>query len=141
MEIVFIDTNIIIDLISARKPFDEAANKIFSLADNKDILLVTTSLSFANAYYVIEKSKVNSKEELRSIFTNLKMLIQIIPVTSAIIDRSLADLLFIDFEDAIQYYAALQKNCICIITRNLKQFKKSKIPVLSSTDFIIKQNS
>ena len=140
MEVVFIDTNIIIDFITERQPFDEAANNIFSLAENKDILLVTSSLSFANAYYVIGKSKVNSKEELRKTFTSLKMLIEIIPVTSSIIDKSLADLLFSDFEDAIQYYAAIKKNCYCIITRNLKHFKKSKIPVFSSMDFINKLN-
>jgi predicted nucleic acid-binding protein len=140
LEVVFIDTNIIIDFITERQPFDEAANKIFSLADTKDVLLLTSSLSFANAYYVIEKTKVNSKEELRKTFTNLKMLIEIIPVTSSIIDRSLADLLFSDFEDAVQYYAAIKKNCNCIITRNLKHFKKSKIPVFSSSDFINKLN-
>ena len=138
MKVVFIDTNIIIDFIAERKPFDEAANKMFSLADNNDVLLVTSSLSFANAYYIIEKTKVNSKEELRNTFTNLKMLIEIIPVTNSILDRSLADILFSDFEDAIQYYASLERNCDCIVTRNLKHFKKSKIPVFSSSDFFNK---
>jgi len=133
---IFIDTNIIIDFITKRKPFDNNANKIFSLADNKNIILQTSSLSFANAYYIFSKSKINTDIELRKIFINLKTLIKIIPITSEIIDRSLADDLFSDFEDGLQYFAALKNKSDCIITRNLKHFKKSKISVFSPERFI-----
>ncbi|WP_299061020.1 PIN domain-containing protein [uncultured Polaribacter sp.] len=136
MKNIFIDTNVIIDFITQRKPFDIEANKIFSLADNKIIFLQTSSLSLANAYYIFSKSKLKNDKELRKIFINLRTLIDITPITSTIIDRSLIDELFSDFEDGLQYFAALKSNCDCIITRNLKHFKNSKISVFSPERFI-----
>ncbi|ELR70704.1 PIN domain containing protein [Fulvivirga imtechensis AK7] len=52
-----------------------------------------------------------------------------------IIDLSL-DSDFKDFEDSIQYYTAIENNLDLIITRNLKDFKLSKIPVLTAKNYL-----
>jgi len=44
--------------------------------------------------------------------------------------------LFKDFEDAIQYYTATQNNVPVILTRNLKDYKQSAIPVMTAEDFL-----
>lgn len=136
MKVIFIDTNIILDFITKRELFYEEANKIFSLADSKKIILKTSSLSFANAYYMCSKLKLNSDKELRRVFISLKTLIEIIPITSKILDRGLSDDLFNDFEDSLQYFSAISSNCEIILTRNLKDFKNSKLPVMTADSYI-----
>jgi predicted nucleic acid-binding protein len=136
LKVIFIDTNIILDFITKRELFYEEANKIFSLADSKKIILKTSSLSFANAYYMCSKLKLNSDKELRRVFISLKTLIEIIPITSKILDRGLSDDLFNDFEDSLQYFSAISSNCEIILTRNLKDFKNSKLPVMTADSYI-----
>ncbi|WP_298767454.1 PIN domain-containing protein [uncultured Polaribacter sp.] len=136
MKVIFVDTNIIIDFITKRKLFYKEANKIFSLADTKKIILKTSSLSFANAYYICSRLKLNSDKELRSVFASLKSLIEIIPITSEILDRGLSDDLFKDFEDGLQYFSAISSNCEIILTRDLKDFKNAKLPVMTADNYI-----
>lgn len=136
MKVVFVDTNIIIDFLTKREPFYQDANKIFSLADNKEIILKTSSLSFTNAYYVCSKSKLNTDSELRRIFTSLKTLMEIIPVNNEILDRGLSDNTFKDFEDGLHYFSAISSNCEIIVTPDLKDFKNSTLPVMTADSFI-----
>lgn len=136
MKVIFIDTNIIIDFITKRQLFYKEANKIFSLADRKEIILKTSSLSFANAYYICSKLKINSDKELRRVFISLKTLIEIIPITSKILDRGLSGDFFNDFEDGLQYFSAISSNCEIILTRNLKDFKNSNLPVMTADSYI-----
>jgi predicted nucleic acid-binding protein len=136
LKVIFIDTNIIIDFITKRQLFYKEANKIFSLADRKEIILKTSSLSFANAYYICSKLKINSDKELRRVFISLKTLIEIIPITSKILDRGLSGDFFNDFEDGLQYFSAISSNCEIILTRNLKDFKNSNLPVMTADSYI-----
>jgi hypothetical protein len=82
------------------------------------------------------KLKLNSDKELRRVFISLKTLIEIIPITSKILDRGLSDDLFNDFEDSLQYFSAISSNCEIILTRNLKDFKNSKLPVMTADSYI-----
>ena len=140
METIFVDTNVIIDFLLERVPFFSSANKIFELSNRKKIILKTSSLSYANAYYILDKSKINSKQNLRKIFSSFRLLIDIIPVTGKIIDTSLADSTFTDFEDGIQHYAAISDNCDFLITRNVKHFKNSQLPIFSPSEYISKND-
>jgi predicted nucleic acid-binding protein len=134
MKQLLIDTNIIIDLLAKREPFYEDAAKLFSLADKNMVRLSVSSLSFANTNYLLQKtySSVVAKEILRK----FKILTVVLSLDDKIIDLSLNDSGFGDFEDAIQYYSAIENNQDIIITRNLRDFKSSKIPVLTAGEFI-----
>lgn len=133
MKKLLVDTNIIIDLLAERKEFYDAAAQLFSLADQKKINLCVCSLSFANAHYVLNRQLEETK--VREILRKLKVLVEVLPLDSKVLDKSLnSD--FKDFEDAIQYYAAIESNVDIIITRNLKDFKKSNLPVLTAGQFI-----
>ncbi len=52
-----------------------------------------------------------------------------------IIDLSLASD-FKDFEDAVQYYAAVQAKAECIITRDKNDYNKGRLPVLTAEEFL-----
>jgi len=137
MEKLLIDTNIIIDLLAKREGFYQDAQKLFTFADRKTIALSISSLTFANTFYIL--SKTLSVNEARKIMIKFKVLTKILPLEDKIIELALASD-FADFEDAIQYYTALDNQLDIIITRNKKDFKTSRIPVLTAKEYIEKSN-
>ncbi|WP_421949404.1 type II toxin-antitoxin system VapC family toxin [Phaeodactylibacter xiamenensis] len=136
MKKLFIDTNIVLDLLGQRAPFYQDAAKLFSLADRKEIKLCVSSLSFANANYIL--SKLKSKEEARAILTRFKVLVEVLALDDKILELSLNDDAFSDFEDGLQYYTALENESDIIITRNLRDFKTSAIPVMTAGQYLQK---
>jgi len=134
MKQLLIDTNIIIDLLARREPFYEDAAKLFSLADKNMVRLSVSSLSFANTNYLLQKTY--SSVVAREILRKFKILTIVLSLDDKIVDLSLNDSGFSDFEDAIQYYSAIENNQDIIITRNLRDFKSSKIPVLTAGEFL-----
>ncbi|GBD86149.1 tRNA(fMet)-specific endonuclease VapC [bacterium BMS3Abin03] len=133
MDKILVDTNIVIDLLSKRKEFYKSASRLFTLSENKKIKLAISSLTFANTFYLLSKELDTAKtKEILRIF---KLLVKILPMDDKIIDLSLnSD--FKDFEDAIQYYTAIENKLEIIITRSLKDFKLSKIPVMTASDYL-----
>lgn len=135
MEHVFVDTNIVIDLLQKRENFYQEAQVLFTKADRKKLKLYISALTFANTYYIL--SKYYSSSEAKKILSKFKVLVEVLPTTDKIIDLSLASD-FNDFEDAIQFYTALESNLHVIITRNKKDFKNNLIPVFSAKEFLKK---
>ncbi|MGH1435636.1 MAG: type II toxin-antitoxin system VapC family toxin [Lewinella sp.] len=136
MKKLFIDTNIVLDLLGKREPFYEDAAKLFSLADRGKVKLYISSLTVANTNYVL--SKLKSKKAARVILLKFKILVVVLDLTDKIVELSLNDDNFKDFEDGLQYYTALENEAEIIITRNLKGFKASKIPVMTAGQYLKK---
>jgi len=134
MNSILIDTNIVIDLLAKRKEFYDEAAALFSLSDKKEIKLYISSLTFANTNYVLSKQK--STKEAREILRKFKVLVNIINLDDKIIELALSDEAFSDFEDGLQYYSAIENNINLILTRNKKDFKNSKIPILNAKEFL-----
>ncbi len=136
MKKLFIDTNIVLDLLGKREPFYQDAAKLFSLADRGKVKLYVSALTVANSNYVL--SKLKSAKEARVILIKFKILIAVLELNDKIIDLSLNDDSFQDFEDGLQYYTALENEADILITRNLKDFKNSKIPVMTASQYLKK---
>jgi predicted nucleic acid-binding protein len=134
MKRLFLDTNIIIDLLAKREPFYNQAAQIFSLADKSNIQIFVSALTFANTNYILLKEK--KPEEAKAILRKLKLIVNVINLDDKIVGLSLNDSDFNDFEDALQYYSAIENGIEIIITRNLKDFQKSKILVLTAEQFL-----
>ncbi len=129
MKKVFVDTNIIVDLIADRKPFSKFAVTIFQMAENKQLKLFASSHSLATTYYLLKKYV--DEKTLRTIIYELTTYIQIIPVDATTLKKALKSK-HKDFEDAIQMMCAYTVEKIdCIVTRNIKDYKDSEIPVMS----------
>ena len=123
MKHYYIDTNVIIDMLADRGEFAEAASNLFDAAGRGEICVYISSLSYSNIYYITIES-----------LKELSRYVGILPVNGKII-RSSLDSGFGDFEDAIQYFSALQNRKIeAIVTRNVKDFKLSTLPVLQPTE-------
>jgi predicted nucleic acid-binding protein len=133
MKNLYLDTNIVLDLLAERIPFYTEAAKLFSLADKKKIKLSISSLCLADAHYIL--SRQNPEIEVRKVLRKFKVLVNVLPLDDKITDLALnSD--FKDFEDAIQYFTALEYDQDLIITRNQHDFKESKIPVMTAGEFI-----
>jgi predicted nucleic acid-binding protein len=134
MKKLFIDTNIVIDLLSRREPFYEEAANLFSLADRKIIELSISSLTIANTSYTLLR-QINSTSA-KEILRKLRLIINILPLDDKVIGIALNDNSFNDFEDGLQYFTAIENNQDLIITRNLKDFKNSDLPVMTAKQFL-----
>ncbi|MEN8121353.1 MAG: PIN domain-containing protein [Bacteroidota bacterium] len=134
MKKIFIDTNIVIDLLSRRDPFFEEAASLFSLADKKIIELSVSSLTIANTSYTLLR-QTNSKEA-KSVLRKLRLIVKILPLDDKIVGLALNDDSFADFEDGLQHFTAIENNQDIIITRNLKDFKNSKLPFMTASQFL-----
>jgi predicted nucleic acid-binding protein len=133
MKNLFLDTNIVLDLLATRMPFYTEAAKLFSLADKKKLKLSISSLCLADAHYIL--SGKNSEMEVRKILRKFKVLVNVLPLDDKITDLALnSD--FKDFEDAIQYFTAIENDQHLIITRNQADFKESKIPVMTAGEYL-----
>jgi len=133
MHRVFIDSDIILDILAKRENFYVPAAKLLTLIEKNEIAGYTSPIVFANIHYIL--SKLTSKEfSLKSLRT-LKSIFTVLPIDETIIELALnSD--FNDFEDAIQYHTALSNDIKFLITRNKKDYKKSNISVCTADEYL-----
>ena len=133
MKKIFIDTDIILDLLTGRVPFYIHAAMLFSKIDTNEYKACTSSAIVSNLFYILRK-ELGSKEA-KKIIGKLLTVITILPVNEKVIRRSLQSD-FADLKDAIQYYTAIEENISILITRNTKDFKPAKISILTAEEFL-----
>ena len=130
---LFVDSDIILDLLAQREPHYIHAARLFTLIDQNEVVAYTSPLIFANLHYLLKKQSSNllALKNLRK----LKTLINILSIDEKVIEQSLNSE-FNDFEDAIQYFTAVNNGITFIITRNKIDYKRSKIDVLTAEEFL-----
>lgn len=130
---LFIDTNVVLDLLQYREPWINDTIVLFQLAKEKKVELIVTDLTFVNVVYIAGKNF--EKKKLYETLVGLKKLVSVIPIGDACIEQALNGE-FPDFEDATQYFAAKREHVDYILTRDENGFKISDIPVMNVTDFL-----
>jgi predicted nucleic acid-binding protein len=134
MKKVFVDTNILIDLLADRKPFSKYAVSIFSKAESRQVKLYTSSHAFATTHYLLKKYV--EEKELREILHSLLDYLNIIAIDGDVIKKALKSK-HKDFEDAVQITAAASVEKLdYIVTRNLKDYKGSGIAAVSPDELV-----
>ncbi len=133
MDTLFLDTNVVIDLLGEREDFYDAIAKIVSLADKGKVKLTVSALTYSTVFYIL--TRFESKEIVKEKIRKFKIIAKTADLTDKIIDKGLASK-FTDFEDALQYYCALKTGSSIIITRNEKDFKFSEIPVFNPKEYL-----
>ncbi len=134
MRKIFVDTNVLVDLIADRKPFSKFAIEIFEKAESKKIKLFTSSHSIATTHYLLKK--YIDEKQLREIFYSLLEYVQIIAINEDVVKKGLKSK-HKDFEDALQIICAYTiEKLDCIVTRNIKDFKSAEIPVLTPDELV-----
>lgn len=126
---IFIDTDVIIDVLIDRQPHAKAATQIFDLAERKKLDLYTSSLCLNNVHYITKK--ILGDKRARVVIGDLIEIINVLSVSKSDILNAVNSN-FRDFEDAIQHSVALTDNNIkSILTRNIKDYTKAKIAVFT----------
>lgn len=132
---IFIDTNILLDVLIRREGFYENSAIVWSMVEKDLVKGYISAISVNNVYYIIKKQKGTSEAE--KLVDKILKDFKIIPLTFEILKlaRTIKEK---DFEDIIQYFSALQTGCDFIVTRNKKDFLKKKIEVVEPGEFIEK---
>jgi len=133
MEKIYIDSDIILDLIQDREPHSKYATILFSMIEKGVVKGHVSSLIFSNLYYILRKRK--SSKFAIDVLRKLKAVLKILTVNEKIIELALSSN-FNDFEDAIQYYTAIENNIQFLITRNKKDYKEKGLIICNSKEFL-----
>jgi len=135
---VLLDTDVILDFFFDRKPFSENAAKVLSLCETNEIKGYITPIILSNVYYLLRQTAKHEKviEKLRLLITITEILV----IDKNAITQALNSN-FKDFEDALQNYAAETSTVIdLIITRNIKDYKNSKLGIMTPDNYIETRN-
>lgn len=135
MKKVFIDTNIFLDILCKREQFVDDALSIFDMAVDDQIELLITDLSIANIKYITRKEI--STEKFYDLIQTFRPVFTIVPIGAQVTDSAIS-LRADDFEDALQYFSAVQAGADCLVTRNIKDYGFAMMEVLDSKTFLAK---
>lgn len=132
----FIDINIIVDFLCKRQPFDVHAAQLFNIGRTGMVELYVASGAFPFLFYLLSRQMSNKPHAWQTLL-RFKLLVNILPITDNTITHALASTNFKDLEDAIQYQVAQENGMQFFLTRNLRDFKQTMIPVMTAEDFLM----
>lgn len=135
---LFLDTNIVIDVIANREPFVEDSRIILNLCETGKAEGVISALTLCTISYVLRKFATPGM--MRTKLRDLRNILTPIDLSVSLLDKAIASSIT-DFEDAVQFYTAAYSDADVIITRNIKHFPQDNIPVLTPTEFLAINNS
>ena len=131
---ILIDTNVIIDALTSREPWNESAEKIFIMAANNIVDMYITASSATDIYYLIRKHLHNT-ETARQVMSKLYSLVGILEVKEEdCVDALVSPI--VDYEDAVVEQVARRSGVECIVTRNQKDYEAGLTKVFLPDDFI-----
>ena len=131
---VYVDTNILIDLVCSREEYLADAQRLFSLGYAGKIRLVLSALSYVNTVYIGRKYRF-SMQEIKESLSRIASFTEVSGLTGDVVAWALScD--WSDYEDATQYRSALSSGADCIVTRNKKDYSKSSLPVCSVAELM-----
>jgi len=131
---VIVDTNVVLDVLLARRPFVESASRVFALVEQSRIEASLCATTVTTVDYLLTQSL--SRDEGRQALRGLLELFEIAPVNRSVIEKALQSKIE-DFEDAVLEQAGRLTGAEAIITRNTKDFRKSSIKALDPTELLL----
>lgn len=133
---IFLDANILISVFNKEYPLFSYSSRILSLADHRKFEIYTSPICLAIAFYFAEKKSgtKNAKKKIQLLIEK----INIAPSDKKGVLLAAQNKAVNDFEDGLEYYAALEANCKCIITEDIDDFYFSEIEVLNASQFLEK---
>jgi len=133
---IFLDANVLISVVNKEYPLFTYAARVLSLADNRKFEVFTSPICLAITFYFAEKKHRTklARQKIGLLSENLS----IAAVTEAVVNKTVKNNAVNDFEDGLEYYAARESNCQCIVTEDVGDFYFSDIEVLTSESFLKK---
>ena len=128
-----IDGNILLDVLEAREPHLEASSKIWKLCETDRLEGYISALTFADLVYVMRKEL--TPEQICEVLEKLKLIFRFADFCESDLTEA-AQMKWKDYEDAVQSAAAKRIMADWIITRNIKDFRKSAVPVCTPAEYL-----
>lgn len=137
MKKVFLDTNVLMDMLLARVPHNLYIMQVVELGRKKEeVHLSVSCLSIANAQYLLARYGV-SAVAIRSLLTDVCQVCELVALNDKAVMGALAEPLFDDIEDAMQYQCAKACGADVIITRDVHDFRRSEILAMNANEFLL----
>lgn len=124
---LLIDTNVVLDVLLQRDPFYKAAAGVLELAQRDDVREYVSASAITDICYIAQK-QLKDRNAVRELLKKLLMIMSVAAVSEQEI-RNALDLMWVDFEDSVQYSVALMNEMDAIVTRNPDDYKESRIQV------------
>ena len=121
------------DVLQKRKPHFEDSAKVWKLCETEQAQGYVSALTFANLVYVMRKEL--DPEQIKDVLKKLALIFRFTELAVSDITNAV-EMKWDDFEDALQTVTATRVHADYLITRNIKDFKKSKVTALSPTEFL-----
>lgn len=138
MNHVLIDTDVLLDFLFDREPYAEDASKILIRCEHEELKGFITPVMLSNLYYLLRK--ISSHELVVSKLSQLLQILNVLQMDKDVVDAALGSK-FKDFEDALQNYSAEHDVRVStIITRNTKDYKHSKLSILTPEQYLKANN-
>ena len=132
--LIFVDTDVVLDLLTGRQPHYAFAVLLFTLAEMEKFTLCVTPLLISNTFYILRKQLGN--EKAKEVLRKLKIITKVFDSSEKTVEKALNSS-FNDLEDAIQYYTAAENGIPVILTRNLHDYKNAQIVVQTPEEYLI----
>ena len=130
---ILVDTNVVIDALTGREPWNKSAEKIFLLGANHIMDMYITASSATDIYYIIRKHLHDT--QAKQVMGKLYSLMGILEVTGTDCVEAIASSIT-DYEDAVVEKVASRKDMDYIVTRNIKDYQNGSVKAILSDDFI-----
>lgn len=130
---VFLDINVVLDVLGKRKPFYQSSAAILSLAERGQVNAIMAAHSITTIFYLMEKSfgRARANAALLDLFN----LITVEEVNEDVLKEALA-MNWRDYEDAVQAVVAIKSKSTHFITRNIKDFSNLTLRVVTPEEFL-----
>jgi len=134
---IFLDANILVSILNKEYPLFTYSARVLSLADNPKFEIYTSPICLAIAFYFAEKKSgnISAKNKISLLVSKIK----IAEADYSVVTKALQDKTVGDFEDGLEYYAALNARCKWIVTEDINDFHFSKLPVMNARQFLEEQ--
>jgi predicted nucleic acid-binding protein len=130
---ILVDTNVILDVLCNRPEFIEASSKVWKYCEVDQIEGYISALSVPNIVYILRKELTPQKTE--QLIQQITMIFKVVDLKSTDL-KAAAKMLSSDYEDALQAVTAERLRVDFIITRNVKDFKQSKVLALTPAELL-----
>jgi predicted nucleic acid-binding protein len=130
---VFVDSDVILDHLLDRAPFNRPAESLFRKIYKGEIEGFTSPLIFSNLFYVLRKAV--GADTAKAALKKLRLLLKILPMDEKTVDSAL-DSAMPDFEDALQYHCAAKAGLANIITRNARDYRGNPVSLFTAEEYL-----
>ena len=130
---VFLDTNILLDVVLVRHPFYVHSLEITDICTQSLVKGYASVLSFPTVAYVTKRG--HTLQHMKTCIASLRSIITPVDCTAAILDQALYSN-FKDFEDAMQYFCARSCGADYLVTRNTEDFAPAEMAVVTPKEFL-----